>query len=495
MPRRIGLSAILALAFGLCLAYNACSVSDPKSFITTDGTSTAGNPMAPTTNGIISALCGVIQRCHSQASYSKCTTDILSVSGITNKLGLSSTYSELNRALRAEQGGLIEGNPVATDSCYSEIDTLNCQSTEVRDAFDSQASNPFSGSSSLIPTQGGACSQVYTPTGWSVMNGTKLATACPTDPAIQGTVGCKAVISSWSGAVADTKLNRMIIWGGGATNYFGNEVYALNLGSQSMTRLTNPSPRADCTNVTSDGKPSARSTFNGLSYIQHTHQLFSVGGSLSCASGGSRAQDTWTLDLNSLLWTSRDPHSGGVTPATGFPNLGEGIFSDYDPVTKLVYVHDRAQFFSYDPDSNTYTLLSTMANGVPPLTGVIDTKRRLFVGIGDGHVKAISIAAGSNFQMQNWDSEVTGCDGLRNAYLPGIAYSPSLDRIVGWAGGSSVYIFDPDTKSCVLRIFTDGPGAQQVNGTNGRFRYFPDLDVFALVNDWQQDAFLLRLSP
>ena len=33
-----------------------------------------------------------------------------------------------------------------------------------------------------------------------------------------------------------------------------------------------------------------------------------------------------------------------------------------------------------------------------------------------------------------------------------------------------------------------------MNGTFGRFRYFPDLDVFAIVNDPQANAYTLRLS-
>jgi len=38
-----------------------------------------------------------------------------------------------------------------------------------------------------------------------------------------------------------------------------------------------------------------------------------------------------------------------------------------------------------------------------------------------------------------------------------------------------------------------GPGAQSANGTFNRWRYFPALGVFALVNAWQQDAFVLRM--
>jgi hypothetical protein len=67
--------------------------------------------------------------------------------------------------------------------------------------------------------------------------------------------------------------------------------------------------------------------------------------------------------------------------------------------------------------------------------------------------------------------------------------------MVGWAGGDTVYLFNPDTKSCQAVTHAGGPGAQVANGTMGRFRYFPQLKVFALVNNWNQDAYTLRLNP
>jgi hypothetical protein len=132
------------------------------------------------------------------------------------------------------------------------------------------------------------------------------------------------------------------------------------------------------------------------------------------------------------------------------------------------------------------------------MTAVIDQDRRLFVmfggeGDGNGGVKVINIGPRSNYQVQDWNARVKGCDALRNASYPGLAYDPVQKLIVGWAGGDTVYLFNPDTKSCTPLTYPNGPGEQQPNGTHGRFRYFANLDVFALVNDVRQDAFLLRL--
>ena len=83
--------------------------------------------------------------------------------------------------------------------------------------------------------------------GWQDLTNTKLKSVCPADSF--GGINyafadyCGAVITAWSGAAADTKRNRLIIWGGGHVDYSGNEVYSLNLGSAppTMTRLTDPS--------------------------------------------------------------------------------------------------------------------------------------------------------------------------------------------------------------------------------------------------------------
>jgi hypothetical protein len=55
--------------------------------------------------------------------------------------------------------------------------------------------------------------------------------------------------------------------------------------------------------------------------------------------------------------------------------------------------------------------------------------------------------------------------------------------------------------TCQKQTFTGGPpnsahtsaGANSSNGTFGRFQYFPEPDVFVLVNDWDIPAYVLRL--
>jgi hypothetical protein len=133
------------------------------------------------------------------------------------------------------------------------------------------------------------------------------------------------------------------------------------------------------------------------------------------------------------------------------------------------------------------------------MTGRVDPKRELFIAVGGrsgpgGGMQVFDLATGSDHAQQDWTSRVSGCDGLLSASSPGFAYDSLQDRFVGWAGGDTIYVFDPDAKRCTTTIHRGGPGAQIEAGTFGRFRYFPRLKIFAVVNGHRQNAFTLRLT-
>jgi hypothetical protein len=326
--------------------------------------------------------------------------------------------------------------------------------------------------------------------GWHSLPNTKLASVCPQDDSLHGTNGCDAIVSAWGGAAADTKLNRLLIWGGGHNNYYGNEVYALDLMTRKMILLVPPTSRPQaCVEVQHDGKPSSRHTYYNLAYLPTTDKMFSFGGALACETG-TASYATWTLDMETLEWKQLDQAKGKTRP-NGQPGLAVVV---YDPSSKLVFIEDLSNLYKYDPATNTYTMLNSV-NGVDyHQSGVIDAAHNLLFLVGGGQFWAISIARGSNYALQNWSSRVHGCDPLMKQAYPGLAFDNERNVVVGWAGGDSVYIFDLKTKSCTAQSFHGGPGEQQPNGTNGRFAYFPGLRAFVLVNDWNQDAYLFRLE-
>jgi hypothetical protein len=339
--------------------------------------------------------------------------------------------------------------------------------------------------------------------GWYSVPDSALESVCPAGTQEYDFRGnCKNVIAAWNGGVADTKLNRLIIWGGGHADYSGNEIYAFDLNSMRIERLNDPSPvnsTGKCVETLSDGKPNSRHTYAGLAYIAHANQLFSFGGALNQC--GFFSNVTWTLDLATVQWRDMKPEGG--TPAA-LP----GAIAAYDPVSHTVFLHDTADLWQYDFDKNRYKRLGGNQAVNYHMNGVIDPKRRIFLAIGaagsaGGGLKVISIAPGSNYAMHDWTNSASStCGPLLSAGYPGLAYDSVLDRIVGWPNfGDTVYLLDPDTKSCTSTTFSGGPpdsthqgSPHTSNGTYGRFRYFPDKDVFVLVNQASSNAFTLRLD-
>lgn len=343
--------------------------------------------------------------------------------------------------------------------------------------------------------------------GWSAVPNTRLRDVCPPDQddgagIYEFSFHCAGVIDSWNSAIADTARNRMILWGGGHGDYFGNELYALDLNSQTMTRLndpTIPTNRGNNDNCVSEippgvgGFPNSRHTYGTPTHIAHADAMYVFGGSLSCGSGAP-GRDTWILDLSSLTWRRMDPVTGTVPSAVVL-----NAFADYDPISRRVYILDRYALYSYELETNTYTLLRGDVGHGLLIHGAIDPSRQWFITVGPesqdgpGTLGIIDLSPGSDYSRRYYPEVAAGCPAMA-APNPGIAYEPSLDAMVIWGGGNRVDIFDLDTLRCTTVESPGGPGPQQETGTYGRFRYFPSLGVFAVVNHADHDAFTLRLT-
>jgi hypothetical protein len=328
-----------------------------------------------------------------------------------------------------------------------------------------------------------AWSAVPSALGWHELAGTRIRSVCPS-----GVGGdCAGVTTAWGGGTFDSQRNRLLVWGGGHSDYFGNEVYAVDLDDGTVQRLNDPSPNppSTCSNtgVMPDGKPTSRHTYNHLAYIAHADRMFAFGGSnVPC---GFMLGDTWTLNLANLAWQKMNP--SGPSPE---PNFGR--VTAYDPATRKVYIHDQQYLYSYTFETNTYARLSPSTLIDQYMTATIDTKRNLFVIVGRGSVYAYSIAPGSSYTRQTWST--TGDTSMVNGTFAGLAYDPVTDRIVAWSGGNTVYSLNPDTKVWTAITYSGGPGAAMSNGTYGRFAYSAASNAFVVVNSVDRNAFALRLS-
>jgi hypothetical protein len=232
-----------------------------------------------------------------------------------------------------------------------------------------------------------------------------------------------------------------------------------------------------------DGTPVSRHTYNHLAYIAHADRMYAFGG--SAAPCGFMKDDTWTLNLATMTW-QRMNHSG---PA---PNGNYGWVTAYDAVSQKVLIHDYFNLYAYSLESNSYTAVKVNSSAISQgMTGVIDTKRRKFVMIGDGAVIAYDLAVGGGYARQAWAT--SGASSIVQQSYIGLAYDAAGDRVVAWDGGNSVYVLNIDTKVWTQLTYPNGPGAARNNGTYGRFAYSPASGVFVLVNSVDSNAYALRL--
>jgi hypothetical protein len=338
--------------------------------------------------------------------------------------------------------------------------------------------------------------QIPSGPGWYQIPDTKIDSVCAATngfPQISGNTGCSAIFA-WSGGAFDSKRNRLIAWGGGHTDYYGNELYSLNLSDLSVRRLNDPGlPIAtSCTDAIAGGtQPNSRHTYDGVEYMENVDRLYVYSGALAC-NNGDALSDTWTFDFATMKWQKMNP-TGPV------PLANVGMLTAYDPNSGRVFLHDQQHLYAYNFATNAYTRVSSSATSLGyEMSATIDPDRRLFVIVGfDNNVNAGRVytydISGTNAALTTVST--SGAPNIVSSANPGLAYDPVSQRIVAWNGGDSVYSLNLGTRVWTATTLSGGPGAVSStgHGTFGRWRYSPSTGVFVLLNATGQNGFTFRL--
>jgi hypothetical protein len=324
------------------------------------------------------------------------------------------------------------------------------------------------------------------PNSWVSAPLTKMRKVVP-DPAkhpkIQGEEGPASIVNANGSGVLDTVRNRLILWGGGIRDYYGNEIYAFRIDELAWERVTEPTldPKVEA-QVNADGTPCSRSPYNGLAYIEHADRFFALGGEAMIGP----LDLTWTFDFAAKAWKDMKP--GGTRPPTWHSNAAA-----YDPHTRRVWWAEHSGMgnglglYSYDIDANTWSKHNE--DGLYHRTAAVDTRRRLLVFVGEGEVSAYDLGR-RDFSKQVWKTQ--GGDAfLSSSGAVGLDYDSVSDRIVGWNGGA-VYALDPETKVWTAHAAPRAP-APSPTGIFGRWRYVPSLDAFIAVTSIDEDVRFYKL--
>jgi hypothetical protein len=320
---------------------------------------------------------------------------------------------------------------------------------------------------------------------WVAFPFTQMQTVTPTAadfPNIWGATGPSAIMGAWCGGAFDTKRTRLIVWGGGHNDYYGNELYVFNVDSLKWFRITDPTPNPNLGGQTNpDGTPNSRHTYGGLAYIEHADRFFACGGAVAYPPGSCGADKVWTFNFDNLQWTDMRP--SGTGPSTGCED-----HCAYDPVGKKVYFFGvKSGMHSYDYDQNSWTKHNS--DILYAYSSVVDPKRHKLVVVGRGNVYMYDIGNG-NYTQQTL--QTTGGSAFIEKSHPGLAYDSKIDKIVGWHGGD-VYALDMDTKVWTAYNAANAP-APANNGTFGRWRYVSKYNAYVIPNRIGENVYFYKLT-
>jgi hypothetical protein len=327
----------------------------------------------------------------------------------------------------------------------------------------------------------------------------QAANICPSDPTIQGTSGCRAILRAWGDSIYDTKRNQYCIWGGGHTDYFGNEMYCLPLPTKVWAKVTT-SPVTPTTNpnltgpeAQSDGNPTSRHTYRDLVYLPNQDAMFSQCGA-TAGNPPFPAHGTWWFQYATGVWVQKTGSlgNGGTAPACAFGYS----FMAYDSNNDLVWVDDGNTLFSYSPSANAYTQPGSFGNmegnDFDHKSAVVDPQAKVLWVLGgtDGFRVDISNPATPVVTRPT----LTGCSSLTGAGYPALAYDPAQNLVIGWTGGNSVIELNTSTNTCTTVTPTGtAPDVSDNEGGSGLV-YVPDANVFIAVGGWNAAPAILRLT-
>lgn len=363
---------------------------------------------------------------------------------------------------------------------------------------------------------------------WALLPNTPMQPVCP--GYIDGQPGnhylCGAVMSAWSGGAYDTARDRLLVFGGGHADSYYNQVFAFDLGQLRWQVLSAPTrdatpertqpwldepfyepcgyyPTADlpideawrrpeyrefirpelCTSPDIAPRldlqqPRSAHTYGNLAYVPALDALCTTGSIGMWRSGQSATRVTACFDLARRRWTER-----GLVPRAGYG------MSAVDGEGHVWLLHEGG-LAELDPTTGAWTARGAGRGVLYASVAIEPATRTLYVLTpGDGSLVSRSLGATPGPDVPRAPPPA----GLRRQN-PGFVWVPHLSRFYAWAGGRTLYTYDP-TRDVWTTIDGrgDDPGEPATNGTYGRFRLSPHRRVLVLANGTQRDVAIYTL--
>jgi hypothetical protein len=320
-------------------------------------------------------------------------------------------------------------------------------------------------------------------------------------------VGFSAIMDAWSGGAYDTKRDRLLVFGGGHNDYYGNQVIAFDLNAGTWSQLIAPSNVSGSDTTTAggqssghyaDGKPTSRHTVN---LIQYSHQLDSMI-TPACSApaglmgiGGIPKADRFNLATNTWSVLPDIPRVSSFEEFAGAWSATD-VFGD---IWVQSTTNSNNRLYKYDVSANSWS-----ASNNPFSAGfyfgagaavAVDTKRNRMFTIGhDSDGNSVHFLWNLNDINTGWTS-LSGVPSALNFDSPcGLVYDPIGDRLIAWRGGTTLYIMNCSTLAWSTQTITGAnPGAAEPRGTYGRMQYVPSMHGIVLVSTVSTSVYFIKL--
>lgn len=379
--------------------------------------------------------------------------------------------------------------------------------------------------SAVVSTTAPAWAAALTPGTWTTISKNTLSQIDPADSATTnpnypgtapwaGSTGQKSVIDSWSGGTLASRFGAkgsLIVFGGGHLNYYGSEVYAFDLSTQTWTRVTNPYKGnlawPYSMGMYPDGSPSPPHTYDLIGYHPPSNSFVTFTGAED-NDPTVRAEVVHMLDLSGKTWR----HSVRNTI-----NVSDGGWSAYDSTRDVFWFQGGGSatkstaLVKFDPNvDNGNGTYGKYTNYSPELArtdsvAAYDPIHDIIAVPTFREFTTISAIDPKNPEAAPVTLKEAGTAPSKES-ASGWEWSPSRSAFIYWRRGGDVYEFalgGTDWKNGTwswqkLTSSQNSTSPQAMttdNGVYGRFQVvsYSDMDVAVVVNRIDGPVYAFRL--
>ena len=321
-----------------------------------------------------------------------------------------------------------------------------------------------------------------------------------------------AMIRAWTSAAMDLGNNRLLSFGGGHGDYYGNEVRSLDFDTSAFTRSYPPSCfnysgsgttpcmyLSDASDALDDGSPASRHTYNGFQCVARREMCFQAGGVIP----GGNVSTIWTLDVSAPAITAANWTQHGAHPGI---NWNEASCIDDPTADQAWCLGDGQYLYAYVYGTDTWVGKNT--GGISPFapesnTALLDAAHYRMIIAGQplagppGQIGYIDLTGSDSYQFHDMTATTAGtCTAWINDPWPGMDIDPNDGKVAGRAlNNNTVYILDLNTWQCATVTASGGPPTTSLtNGVMGKWRYVPSVGGFAFISDYNADSFVFTRS-